>query len=58
MLNKAVAHPDANLRVDVFALLCETRRATEEFDGGELEVLKGFLGVSLDSQSPEFRQRV
>ena len=45
MLNKAVAHPDANLRVDVLALLCETRRATEEFDGGELEVLKGFWGL-------------
>ncbi|KAJ3021669.1 hypothetical protein HKX48_008048 [Thoreauomyces humboldtii] len=51
-------HPDENLRVDVLALLCDTRAKTADFSAGELATLRSFLCGSLDSQSPEFRQRI
>ncbi|KNC99997.1 uncharacterized protein SPPG_04346, partial [Spizellomyces punctatus DAOM BR117] len=58
MVEQAISHPDANLRVDVLALLCETRQGTADFSEEELFALKKYLLISLDSQSPEFRQRV
>ncbi|KAJ3019217.1 hypothetical protein HKX48_002293 [Thoreauomyces humboldtii] len=58
IVEKAIMHPDENLRVDVLALLCDTRAKTADFSAGELAALRSFLLGSLDSQSPEFRQRI
>ncbi|KAJ3175474.1 hypothetical protein HDU87_006137 [Geranomyces variabilis] len=58
MLTEAISHPDSNLRIDVLALLCETRQKTADFSVEEIAALKSFLNISLDSQSPDFRQRV
>ncbi|KAJ3156791.1 hypothetical protein HDU86_003557 [Geranomyces michiganensis] len=58
MLSEAISHPDANLRVDVLAFLCETRQKTADFCVEEIAALKSFMTISLDSQSPDFRQRV
>ncbi|KAI8821746.1 putative death-receptor fusion protein-domain-containing protein [Fimicolochytrium jonesii] len=58
MVDQAISHPDPNLRIDVLALLCEARQQTADFSSEELRTLQQFLLISLDSQSPEFRQRV
>ncbi|KAJ3157955.1 hypothetical protein HDU89_000334 [Geranomyces variabilis] len=58
MLIEAISHPDSNLRIDVLALLCETRQKTADFSIEEIAALKSFMTISLDSQSPDFRQRV
>ncbi|KAI9095079.1 putative death-receptor fusion protein-domain-containing protein [Phlyctochytrium arcticum] len=58
MVDSAISHVDPNLRIDVLALLCETRQATADFTQEELLALKRFLLMSMDSQSPDFRQRV
>ncbi|TPX60789.1 hypothetical protein PhCBS80983_g01505 [Powellomyces hirtus] len=58
MVSQAISHPDDNLRIDVLSLLCETRQKTADFSIEELKALKSFLTISLDSQSPDFRQRV
>ncbi|KAI9004599.1 putative death-receptor fusion protein-domain-containing protein [Gaertneriomyces semiglobifer] len=58
MIAQSITHPDSNLRVDVLALLCDSQKSTEDFSRNELEVIKRYLMCSLDSQSPEFRQRV
>ncbi|KAJ3186084.1 hypothetical protein HDU85_001002 [Gaertneriomyces sp. JEL0708] len=58
MIAQSITHPDSNLRVDVLALLCDSQKSTEDFSRDELEIIKRYLMCSLDSQSPEFRQRV
>ncbi|KAJ3299007.1 hypothetical protein HK104_010089 [Borealophlyctis nickersoniae] len=58
ILDQAISHPDLNLRVDVLAFLCESHRAITDFSPEEFAILRSCLLLSLDSQSPEYRQRV
>ncbi|KAJ3029238.1 hypothetical protein HDV00_009693 [Rhizophlyctis rosea] len=58
IFDQAISHPDLNLRVDVFGFLSEAQKATADFTDAEFPVLKSCLLLSLDNQSPEFRQRV
>ncbi|KAJ3047584.1 hypothetical protein HK097_011408 [Rhizophlyctis rosea] len=58
IFEQAVGHPDLNLRIDVLGFLSEAQKATADFIDAEFPILKSCLLLSLDNQSPEFRQRV
>ena len=58
IFEQAIGHPDLNLRIDVLGYLSEAQKATADFTDAEFPILKACLLLSLDNQSPEFRQRV
>ncbi|RKO94656.1 putative death-receptor fusion protein-domain-containing protein [Blyttiomyces helicus] len=57
-ISQAISHPDLNLRIDAFSFITESPKLTTDFSEEELDLIKSYLLISLDSQSPEFRQRV
>ncbi|KAI9474087.1 MAG: putative death-receptor fusion protein-domain-containing protein [Benjaminiella poitrasii] len=57
-LKLAVYHSDDQVRLDVLGLLCESRKATAQVTTTELEMLKLFLPLNMNSTAPEFRQQM
>lgn len=57
-LKLAIYHSDAQVRMDVLGLLCESRKATAEVTPTELEMLKLFIPLNMNSTAPEFRQQM
>ncbi|RHZ89143.1 hypothetical protein Glove_18g31 [Diversispora epigaea] len=57
-LRDAINHFDSNIRIDLFGLICESKRSTTEVTSIEFSLLKAFLKSNLNSTSPEFRQKL
>jgi hypothetical protein len=57
-LKLAIYHADSQVRIDVLGLLCESRKATTPVTDIELNMLKLFLPLNMNSTAPEFRQQV
>ncbi|GAA5795031.1 hypothetical protein HPULCUR_000382 [Helicostylum pulchrum] len=57
-LKLAIYHSDSQVRMDVLGLLCESRKATAEVTPTELEMLKLFIPLNMNSTAPEFRQQM
>ncbi|RCH87920.1 hypothetical protein CU098_000597, partial [Rhizopus stolonifer] len=57
-LTCAIYHQDAQVRLDVLGLLCESRKATAEITSTELDMLKLFIPLNMNSTAPEFRQQM
>ncbi|KAG1310778.1 hypothetical protein G6F64_004314 [Rhizopus arrhizus] len=57
-LKLAIYHSDHQVRIDVLGLLCESRKATAEITSIELDMIKLFLPLNLNSTAPEFRQQM
>ncbi|KAI7864734.1 putative death-receptor fusion protein-domain-containing protein [Spinellus fusiger] len=55
-LKLAIHHADIQIRIDVLGLLCESRKASSTVTEIELEMIKLFLPLNMNSTSPEFRQ--
>ncbi|CAB4013752.1 Hypothetical predicted protein, partial [Paramuricea clavata] len=58
VLEKALCHLDDEVRSDVLSLICDSLRTTEPLTAGDLDLLRKFYPVNMNSQSPSFRQRV
>lgn len=58
VLKLAVHHSDPQVRIDVLGLLCESRKATAEVTFIELDMVKMFLPLNMNSTAPEFRQQM
>lgn len=57
-LKMAIYHSDAQVRMDVLGLLCESRKATAEVTATELDMLRLFIPLNMNSTAPEFRQQM
>ncbi|CAO3700663.1 unnamed protein product [Rhizopus stolonifer] len=57
-LQLAIYHSDHQVRIDVLGLLCESRKATAEVTSIELDMVKLFLPLNMNSTAPEFRQQM
>ncbi|KAL9548457.1 hypothetical protein MBANPS3_005670 [Mucor bainieri] len=57
-LKLAIYHSDAQVRMDVLGLLCESRKATAQVSSTELEMLQLFIPLNMNSTAPEFRQQM
>lgn len=57
-LKLAIYHSDSQVRMDVLGLLCESRKATAQVTPTELEMLKLFIPLNMNSTAPEFRQQM
>lgn len=57
-LKLAIYHSDSQVRMDVLGLLCESRKATAEVTAIELDLLRLFLPLNMNSTAPEFRQQM
>ena len=57
-LRDAIYHLDLNIRIDVLGLICESRKSTNEITSTEIDLLKSFFKLNLNSTSPEFRQKI
>ncbi|KAJ3070496.1 hypothetical protein HDU98_006506 [Podochytrium sp. JEL0797] len=58
VVHSAIGHPDANIRMDVCGLLCDSARALAEPGVEELEFVKLFLSVNAADSRSEFRQKL
>ncbi|KAK3745523.1 hypothetical protein QZH41_009923, partial [Actinostola sp. cb2023] len=56
-LKKALCHIEEQTRLDALGLLCDTPRTTEPISVTDLALLKVFLPLNLNNQSPSFRQQ-
>ncbi|XP_046339064.2 thyroid adenoma-associated protein homolog [Haliotis rufescens] len=56
VLRYALTCADEQIRLDAFALLCENLKMTEPITELELSLLRYFLPLNLNNQSPAFRQ--
>ncbi|XP_067681790.1 tRNA (32-2'-O)-methyltransferase regulator THADA-like [Haliotis asinina] len=56
VLKYALTCSDEQVRLDAFALLCENLKTTEPITELELSLLRYFLPLNLNNQSPAFRQ--
>ncbi|CAO3590067.1 unnamed protein product [Absidia cylindrospora] len=57
-LKLAVYHLDPQIRIDAFGLLCESRKGAAVVTEIELEMIKYFLPLNMNCDSPEFRQKL
>ncbi|CAO3622452.1 unnamed protein product [Mucor fragilis] len=57
-LKLAIYHSDAQVRMDVLGLLCESRKATAQVTSTELDMLQLFIPLNMNSTAPEFRQQM
>ncbi|KAI8985419.1 putative death-receptor fusion protein-domain-containing protein [Pilobolus umbonatus] len=57
-LQLAIHHSDAQVRMDALGLFCESRKATSIVTSIELEMIKSFLPLNMNSTAPEFRQQM
>ncbi|KAI9246127.1 putative death-receptor fusion protein-domain-containing protein [Sporodiniella umbellata] len=57
-LKLAIHHNDHQVRIDVLGLLCESRKATAEITAIELDMIRLFLPLNMNSTAPEFRQQM
>ncbi|CAG8542666.1 17838_t:CDS:10 [Funneliformis caledonium] len=57
-LHDAIYHLDLNIRIDALGLICESRKSTNEITTTEIDHLKSFFKLNLNSTSPEFRQKL
>lgn len=57
-LKLAIYHSDSQVRMDVLGLLCESRKATAEVTPTELDMLRLFIPLNMNSTAPEFRQQM
>ncbi|KAI8891289.1 hypothetical protein K501DRAFT_235278 [Backusella circina FSU 941] len=57
-LKLAIYHADSQVRIDVLGLLCESRKATAPVTKIELNMMKLFLPLNMNSTAPEFRQQL
>ncbi|KAG1120760.1 hypothetical protein G6F42_012679 [Rhizopus arrhizus] len=57
-LKLAIYHSDAQVRMDVLGLLCESRKATAHVTNTELDMLQLFIPLNMNSTAPEFRQQM
>lgn len=55
-LNLAAYHADPLVRLDVLGLLCESRKGTSTVTKVEMDILRKFIPLNMNSTSPEFRQ--
>lgn len=51
-------HPDEQVRLDVYGLLCESIKTTEVVAQSDLQLIQQFLPLNLSSQNPAFRQQL
>ncbi|CAH1762914.1 9894_t:CDS:10, partial [Entrophospora sp. SA101] len=58
LLYDSICHEDLNIRSDLLGLICESKKAIIEITAQELELLKSFLKININSTSPEFRQKL
>ncbi|KAI7907871.1 putative death-receptor fusion protein-domain-containing protein [Cokeromyces recurvatus] len=57
-LKLAIYHSDDQVRLDVLGLICESRKATAQVTTTELDLLKLFIPLNMNSTAPEFRQQM
>ncbi|EDO39110.1 predicted protein, partial [Nematostella vectensis] len=57
VLQKALCHTDDQCRLDALGLLCDSPRTTESVSVTDMRLLKTFLQLNINSQSPSFRQQ-
>ncbi|XP_028408527.1 thyroid adenoma-associated protein homolog [Dendronephthya gigantea] len=58
VLERGLCHLDDEIRSDILGLICDSVRTTEPLTAQDLELLRKFYPVNMNSQSPSFRQRV
>ena len=58
VLDEALRHIEDEVRSDVLGLICDSVRTTEPFTASDLDLLKTFYPVNMNSQSASFRQCV
>ncbi|XP_031550253.1 thyroid adenoma-associated protein homolog [Actinia tenebrosa] len=56
-LKKALCHVENQTRLDALGLLCDSPRTTEPISLIDLALLKVFLPLNMNNQSPSFRQQ-
>ncbi|XP_013405137.1 thyroid adenoma-associated protein homolog [Lingula anatina] len=56
VLRAALCHSDDQVRLDALGLLCENPKTTETINSTDFELVKFFLPLNMNSQSPAFRQ--
>ncbi|CEP08348.1 hypothetical protein [Parasitella parasitica] len=57
-LKLAIYHSDPQVRLDALGLLCESRKATAAVTSTEMDMIRLFLSLNMNSTLPDFRQRV
>ncbi|XP_076306433.1 tRNA (32-2'-O)-methyltransferase regulator THADA-like isoform X2 [Tachypleus tridentatus] len=58
VMKEALVHADDQIRIDAFWLLCEAKKLPVHLNSIDLELVKLFIPLNMDSQSPAFRQQL
>uniref|UniRef100_T1J611 tRNA (32-2'-O)-methyltransferase regulator THADA n=1 Tax=Strigamia maritima TaxID=126957 RepID=T1J611_STRMM len=58
VLYQALRHIKDEIRLDAFALICETHKTTELIPRSDLELVGTFLSENISNQSSAFRQQI
>jgi hypothetical protein len=54
----ALIHPEEQVRLDMLALVCETRRTTDPITAEELSIVQQFLRINMNVTRAHFRQHM
>ncbi|XP_056902918.1 thyroid adenoma-associated protein isoform X1 [Takifugu flavidus] len=57
LLQQALVHKHDQVRMDALGLVCESHRSTEALTSEEMDLIRHFLPLNLNSQSPGGRQQ-